>query len=63
MMEGFNIDNYLENLLPPATRQDEVNYVKIALGIFITKSVTATFMLAKKKAATNFAQAASSCTL
>lgn len=34
MMEGFNIDNYLENLLPPATRQDEVNYVKISLGNF-----------------------------
>ena len=24
----------LENLLPPATRQDEVNYVKISLGNF-----------------------------
>ena len=53
----------LENLLPPATMQDEVNYVKISLGNFITKSVTATFMEETKKAATNFARAASSCTL
>lgn len=42
MTECFNIDHYLKktylanlkNLLPPATRQDEVNYVKISLGNF-----------------------------
>ena len=53
----------LSELLPPATRQDEINYVKISLGNFYHEICHRFIHGGEEKAAISFVRVANSCTL